>query len=142
MDNSKGTPIFPVSDDAPKLSQSGAYKYFAGLFKGNADHHYPYRNAQGEILGYILRWNSVAQKTGDVKKEIRPFIYCEFSEGKRKWCSQGFPIPRPFFNLDKLTQRQMDTVLICEGEKTATAASTIFPEFVATTTMQGAQSAK
>ncbi len=62
MDNSKGTPIFPVPNDSPKLSQSSAYKYFSDLFKGNTDHHYPYRNLQGEILGYILRWNSVVQK--------------------------------------------------------------------------------
>lgn len=135
-------PIFPVPKDAPKLSQSHIYQYFVGLFNSKADHYYPYRNAQGEILGYILRWNAVRQKSGEVKKEIRPFIYGAFPKCKSRWCAQGFPSPRPLFNLDKLIQRHKDPVVIVEGEKTATAAATLFPAFVATTTMQGAQSAK
>lgn len=152
---SQGISVFPVPENAPKLSQSGVYKYFVGLFKGEADDHYPYHNIQGELLGYILRWNAVEQKisngngkdngninNGNFKKEIRPFIYGEFLDGKRKWCSQGFPIPRPLFNLDKLTMNFENTVLICEGEKTAQAAELLFPMFVTTTTMQGAQSAK
>ena len=152
---SQGIPVFPVPENAPKLSPSGIYKYFVGLFKGEADHHYSYRDAQGELLGYILRWNADEQKisngngkdngninNGNFKKEIRPFIYGEFLDSKRKWCSQGFPIPRPLFNLDKLTINFESTVLICEGEKTAQAAELLFPMFVTTTTMQGAQSAK
>lgn len=106
---SKGIPIFPIPDNAPKLSQSSVYKYFSDLFKGNADYYYPYRNAQGEILGYIIRWDT--QKSGEFKKEIRPFIYCEFPGGKRKWYSQGFPALRPLFNLDKLAQLHENTVL-------------------------------
>jgi hypothetical protein len=143
---SQGIPVFPVPENAPKLSQSGIYKYFVGLFKGDADDHYPYHNPQGELLGYILRWNAVEQKNGNdngnFKKEIRPFIYGEFPDGKRKWCSQGFPAPRPLFNLDKLAMHFENTVLICEGEKTAQAAELLFPTFVTTTTMQGALSAK
>ena len=135
-----GIPIFPVPTNAPKLSQSNVYRHFVKLFNGDADHYYPYRNACGEILGYILRWDTVRQ--GEIKKEFRPFIYCEFPNGKRRWCSQGVPTPRPLFNLDKITKHYQDTVLICEGEKTAIAAATLFPAFVATTTMQGAQSAK
>ncbi len=146
MDSQKNKPmgkaIFPVPDNAPKLSLSSAYKYFSDRFKGNSDDHYPYRDAQGAILGYILRWHGVRQKGGKLKKEIRPFIYCEFPDGKSSWCSQGFPLPRPLFNFDKLTRRHGNTVLIVEGEKTALAAEALFPEFVTTTTMQGAQSAK
>ena len=138
----QGISVFPVPDDAPKLSQSHSYQYFADLFKGEADHHYAYRDLQGRILGYILRWNAVRQKNGDIKKEIRPFIYAEFPGKKRKWCSQGFPAPRPLFNLDKITKRPETPVLISEGEKTALSAETLFPSFIVTTTMQGAQSAK
>ena len=139
---SLGIPVFPIPEDASKLSQSNIYRHFVNLFNGDADHYYPYRNAQGEVLGYILRWNAVRQKSGEDKKEIRPFIYCEFPEGKRRWCSQSFSAPHPLFNLDNVTKRHNDTVLICEGEKTALAAATLFPSFVATTAMQGAQSAK
>lgn len=142
MHKHSGIAVFPVPEDAPKLSQFNAYKHFVEIFKSEADHHYPYCNEQGEILGYILRWDAVEQDNGTVKKEIRPFIYCEFPDGKRKWCSQGFPSQRPLFNLDKITQNFESTILICEGEKTVVAAENLFPEFVITTTMQGAQSAK
>jgi len=138
----EGIAVFPVPDNAPKLSESGSYQYFTALFQGEAYQHYAYRDLQGEILGYISRWNRVRQMNGDIKKEIRPFIYAEFPGGKRKWCSQGFPNPRPLFNLDKITKRPETTVLISEGEKTALSAETLFPSFVVTTAMQGAQSAK
>ena len=51
--NASATPIFSVPEDAQKLSQSSIYKYFVDCFKGEADHHYPYCNLQGETLGYI-----------------------------------------------------------------------------------------
>lgn len=136
-----GNPLFPIPDNAPELSESDAYKYCVDKFNGKADHHYPYYNEQGGILGYVLRWNAVRQKDGKVKKEFRPFVYCEFLDGKRKWCAQGFPLLRPLYNLDKIAKRFSDTVLLCEGEKTTQAAEQLFPGFVVTTTMQGAQSA-
>lgn len=139
---SEGIPVFPVPEGATKLNQSSIYRYFSDLFQSEASQHYAYRDFQGRILGYISRWNRVRQMSGDVKKEIRPFIYAEFPDRKRKWCSQGFPTPRPLFNLDKITKRHDTMVLISEGEKTALAAGTLFPSFVVTTTMQGAQSAK
>lgn len=138
----QGNAIFPVPRDAPKLSSSNTYKYFSKLFKGEANNSYPYRDVNGGILGYILRWNISPKENSKAKKEIRPFVYCEFLQGKSKWCSQGFPTPRPLFNLDKLATHSEDTILICEGEKTALAAENLFPMFVITTTMQGAQSAK
>ncbi len=138
----QGTAIFPVPSDVPKLSQSDSYNYYFKRFNGHSSHSFAYRDSQGEILGYILRWNDVIQKDCGIRKEIRPFVYCNFTGDEQKWNSQGFPEPRPLFNLDKLIQRHESKVLICEGEKTALAAEVIFPEFVATTAMQGAQSAK
>lgn len=133
--------ITPVPKDAPKLSHSEIYKKYCVAFGGHANHYYPYRNEQGELLGYILRWDSVKQVDGSFKKEIRPFVYGTAINGEKKWSSQGFPEPRPLFNLDKIAQNITSTILIVEGEKTALAAEKLFPTYVVTTTMQGAQSA-
>ncbi len=121
------------------LKQSGAYQHVVKTLEDDADQYYPYHNAQGILLGYILRWNAVRQKCGSFKKEFRPFIRtCD----KHGWQVKGFGCPRPLFQLDQIYQYLEKTVLLCEGEKAALAAKELFPGFVTTTTMQGAQSAK
>jgi putative DNA primase/helicase len=41
--------------------------------------------------------------------------------------------PRPLYNLNELTERLSDPVLVVEGEKAADAARTLFPDYVVTT---------
>jgi hypothetical protein len=121
------------------LKQSHAYQHMVKTLKHDADQYYPYQDAQGIMLGYIVRWNMVRQQNGLFKKEFRPFIR---ASDKHEWQAKGFAYPRPLFQLDQLVKCPEKTVLICEGEKAALAARELFPEFVTTTTMQGAQSAK
>ncbi len=121
------------------LKQSAVYQHFVKAFGNEADQYYPYANTHSTIVGYIVRWNTVEQENGALKKEFRPFIR---ASNKHEWQAKGFAYPRPLFQLDQLVKCPEKTVLICEGEKAALAARELFPEFVTTTTMQGAQSAK
>ena len=50
------------------------------------------------------------------------------------------PEPRPLYQLDKLTAAPDAPVMVCEGEKAADAAAVLFPDAVATTMLNGAQS--
>jgi hypothetical protein len=60
--------------------------------------------------------------------------------GKIAWRWQALPAPRPLYNLDKLASNPTAFVILCEGEKAADAAAVLFPECVATTTLNGAHS--
>lgn len=121
------------------LKRSAVYQHFVKAFGHEADQYYPYANTHSTIVGYIVRWNTVEQQNGALKKEFRPFIR---ASNKHEWQAKGFAYPRPLFQLDQLVKCPEKTVLICEGEKAALAARELFPELVTTTTMQGAQSAK
>ncbi len=72
----------------------------------------------------------------DGGKEILPL--CWTGNG---WKNKAWPAPRPLYNLDKIALRPDAKIIICEGEKAADAAALIFPDFVATTSSGGAQSA-
>ena len=120
--------VYPVPDGAPFLP-----RYFGdGL--GHPSGTYPYRNEQGTLLGYILRFDLFTGKT------IRPATLWKDEAGKYKWILIGFPTPRPLYNLHLLAQKPDAPVLIVEGEKSANAASQLFPDHVVVTTMHGAKS--
>lgn len=94
-----------------------------------------YKNADGQVLGYVLRFN-----LPDGKKDIRPLTYHVDNAGRGGWYLKGFPDPRPLYGLDKLAAQPDAPVLIVEGEKAADAAQLLFPNHVVVTTMNGAQS--
>jgi putative DNA primase/helicase len=80
-------------------------------------------------------------KSGKPGKMILPLTYCgSTASGKAAWRWQALPAPRPLYNLDKLTAHPGAPVILAEGEKSADAAAILFPEPVATTTLNGAQS--
>lgn len=76
-----------------------------------------YRNAAGEVLFYVARYN-----TPDGKKELRPY---SFDLESNKWVAKSLPAPRPLYGLELLAQRPEAPVLIVEGEKAADAARVI-----------------
>lgn len=120
--------VYPVPDGAPFPPRD------FGDALGEPSNIYVYRDNQGRLLGYILRFDGFAGKT------IRPATLWMNEAGKYEWRLHGFPMPRPLYNLHLLAQRPDAPVLIVEGEKSANAASLLFPEHVVVTTMHGAKS--
>jgi hypothetical protein len=92
---------------------------------------WPYHNAEGAAIGAVARYDS--EFSGD--KTFLPFT---LKDGVIS--VDGFPKPRPLYNLHLLTKYPDKPVLVVEGEKTVDAASKLFPEHVVTTSAHGAQS--
>jgi len=78
-----------------------------------------YKNASGEVLGYIYRFT-----TSDGGKETIPLTFCKNEKtGKHDWRWMQWPEPRPLYGLDRLAANPDAWVLLVEGEKCADAAA-------------------
>ena len=120
------TPIIPIPENAPELPSHPPYTG-----------KYCYRNAQGEELFYILRYD---EPNGG--KSMRPICYCADRDGTRQWCFKMPKEPRPLYGLDRLAKAAPGTpVLLVEGEKTADAAQVLFPGYVCITWSGGSNAA-
>jgi len=121
------TPITPVPADAAKPPA------------GHPTHGRPamlfiYRDAAGEIPGYVARFNTADGKI------FQPLTFCRNDDGKTSWRWKSWLEPRPLYGLDRLAARPDATVILAEGEKAADAASRLLPGFVAVTSPNGAKS--
>jgi len=96
---------------------------------------YAYRNATGQINAFMLRYNLV-----NGKKEVRPYSCWQQVGQQPKMKFSGPAKSYTLYNLDQLTARSKAPVLVTEGEKSADAASILFPDHVVVTTMFGAKS--
>ena len=122
-------PIVPVPTNAPPPT-------FEHRRLGRPASAWQYKDPTGNVLGYTARFNKA-----DGGKDILPYTYCQAADGRREWRWQSFQTPRPLYNLDKLTERSLDWVLIVEGEKTACAAGELFEDHVAVTSPGGSDAA-
>jgi putative DNA primase/helicase len=120
--------VLPVPDDAPPMPQS---HFVLGASTGR----WIYRDARGAMLFAVLRFDKP-----DGKKEFFPLTLWRDAQGSR-WRWLSVPAPRPLYNLNELAKRPDAPVVVCEGEKSADAASRIFPESAATTSPGGANAA-
>lgn len=120
--------IIPVPD--------GVACDYADKERGKPDVLYPYHDRQGRLMGYLARWNA----KGEQQKKIKPLCYCRFADGKMRWSAKGLPKPWPLYRLPEIVKNTEKRIVICEGEKTAKAAQLLFPQWIATTPMHGAQS--
>lgn len=119
-------PVVPAPAEYPDLTHQA---HLAPLLKGRHEvAHYTYREADGRLLGYVVRLEDKHRS-----KITPPLTYCEHEKGERAWRFQGFGDNRPLYGLEALAQRPEAPVLIVEGEKTAEAAKEIFPEYVVLT---------
>ena len=101
-------PVTPVPDDAEHPPK-------AHVVRGAPQATWCYRNAAGQVLGYIYRF-----VTSDGGKEVLPLSWCRHEvSGKTGWRWISFALPRPLYGLDRLADRPDATVLITEGEKCA-----------------------
>lgn len=126
------TPVMPIPDD-PVVAHK--QPRFFGADLGSPAHEWCYRNAQGQPMLYVLRFN-----LRDGSKQYRPLSYCKDSSGFGSWRNQAPSTNRPLYGLDRLAANPEATVIITEGEKAADAAQRFFPDCVAMTTMNGAKS--
>lgn len=122
-------PILPVPFDEPEPN-------FEHPKFGEPEKVYVYRNSEGERLGYILRFPQ-----GSGMPKGLPLTFCEGPRGIRGWRHKAFCVPRPLYGLHRLATAPNAKVLIVEGEKTAKAARTLFPELVVLTSPGGAMAA-
>lgn len=95
-----------------------------------------YRDASG-LLCWVYRFEP--KKEGE-RKQFCPLTFCENENGIREWRWWALPVPRPLYHLDQLAARPDALVIVCEGEKAADAAGQLFPDCVAVTMLNGAQS--
>jgi putative DNA primase/helicase len=122
-------PIIPVAADAPPPP-----KRHPTL--GEPSDIYTYHAANGEINGYVLRFEHAGGK------EFRPLTFCRHPGGVfRDWRWQTWQKPRPLFNLDKLHKRPSAPVLVVEGEKACLAAEQLGPGYVCITSPGGSKAA-
>ena len=125
-------PIVPVPDDAPPMN-------FRLPKLGAPTRSWAYHDAEGHLVGYVVRWDTV-DADGRPAKTILPISYCDIGKGRRAWRSAGMPELRPLFRLPEILASPEKPILVCEGEKTCDAAAILFPDMVATTPAHGAKS--
>jgi uncharacterized protein (DUF927 family) len=100
-----------------------------------------YRDAQGQPLMALYRFDLAPDEDGKPKKVFAPLTWCERADGQTKqWRWQGLPDPRPLLRLDELAQRNDAPVVLCEGEKASDAAAELLPSYVATCWPNGSNS--
>src|SRR6516225_12403084 len=96
---------------------------------------WPYKDATGGVIGYVLRFD------GADGKEFRPLTLWRDSAGRLQWRWQSWPVKRPLYGLEELAERPSADVVVCEGEKSTDAARRLLPDFVVITSPNGSKSA-
>ena len=95
-----------------------------------------YRNADGDVLGYVARYE--IKLDDKVEKHTPTWSYGK-TDGPLQWAMKRWTRPYPLYGLDRLAAKPTSQVIIVEGEKTADAAQVLFPASVAVTWVGGAQ---
>ena len=97
---------------------------------GKLENFYIYKDANNNIVSCSARYVK-----SDNTKDVRPWVW---SDEYKKWICRGLP-QYPLYNLRELITRPNAPALFVEGEKTAEAASKLFPDFVVVTNFGGSK---
>jgi hypothetical protein len=122
-------PAWPLAAGAPEAAREHPKL-------GAPSGRWPYVDAEGRTLGYVLRFDTPEGK------EFRPLT--PWRKGKASaivWRWISWSEPRPLYGLDDLAARPGARVVVCEGEKSADAARRLLPGFVAIASAGGARAA-
>lgn len=104
-------PVRPVPQDAPAPPK-------AHPVRGLPVRVSVYREADGALIGYVLRF-----LTSDGGKDDIPLSFAKNdATGACEWRWMSFAKPRPLYGLDRLAAKPDAVVLVVEGEKCADAA--------------------
>lgn len=95
-----------------------------------------YRDAAGDVLGYIARYDTANGK------EIRAWTWGARGDEPAAWGCGQWTKPRPLYGLDKLASRMGAPVLMVEGEKATDAAQVLLGQMVVVTWPGGANAWK
>jgi len=127
-------PITPVPADAPPVTN-----YRNPRLGGAPVAVWPYRNRSGQLIGFVARFEYVAN--GIVKKSYLPLSFIGTENAASGWKAIDFAKPWPLYRLPDVIERSVAPVLVVEGEKAADAAANLLPDYVVTTPPHGAKSA-
>lgn len=106
-------------------------------FTEGAAAHWCYFDPQGELLCYRIRFNKA-----DGGKDVKPLTWNRNkTTGEEAWQPRELPDPKPLFNLPALALGP-EKALVVEGEKTATAAQRLLPDWWVTTWPGGANTVR
>jgi putative DNA primase/helicase len=126
--DTKGRLVMPVPADAPAPPLKHPRQ-------GNPVKHWEYRNAEGQRLFVIARYDikGTTSNNGKPKKDFRPLTCWQQADKPVQWHYSGLPdgIPVPLYGLDRLAARPEASVIVCEGEKAADAAEQLLADVVA-----------
>lgn len=147
-----------VPYDAPKFDPMKDLGFWLKENNWQLTDIYEYRAIDDRLLGYTIKFleEKTNVLTGEVRqvKQIIPVTYCRHANGRyKRWQPKGFlsegykPIYRAEclgyngYDLKGLHKDPSKPVLIVEGEKTADAASELFPDFCVISWLGGTSSA-
>lgn len=131
----KWVALVPVPDDAPDLLADNGWTVpiwnpkrckTTRLKPSRVD---AYLDAEGRVMGYVLRADIKDRETGAAVKWTPQVTWCVGPDGKRSWCLQPFPEPRPLYGLDALVAKADAPVLMPEGEKCRVAGAGAFAQY-------------
>ena len=129
------TPVLPIPEQAMQKVLHTHRQH------GKPSKIWIYRDASGQPLMALYRFDLVPDETGSARKVFAPLTWCKHSgNGSLAWRWQGLPELRPLLNLDELAKRPTAPVVLCEGEKAADAAAELLPEHVASCWPNGTNS--
>lgn len=128
-------PVLPIPEQAMQKVLQAHRQY------GKPSKVWIYRDAKGQPLMVLYRFDLGPDESGTASKVFAPLTWCKRSaNGSRAWRWQGLSEPRPLLRLDDLAKRPSAPVVLCEGEKAADAAAELLPEHVATCWPNGTNS--
>lgn len=118
----KDVPRPAVAQSDPKAASRATRSYetpdeavtaFEKMLGKPADHKFHYRDAAGNLVAIMLRWEMT-----DGKKEFRSVA----RRDDGRWAAGGLPNPHPLYGLPGLLANPTATVYVVEGEKKVDAA--------------------
>jgi uncharacterized protein (DUF927 family) len=124
-----GVLISPIPADSPELPETHP-RY------GSPTGRWAYPDSAGAVLHWTFRFDP----PGMPKQFAALTLWCKGDHTFWRW--KHVPAPRPLYRLDKLAERPEAPVIVCEGEKSAEAATVLCPGHVVTCSSNGSNSAK